>query len=118
MPIGLLHNQVINDLRTSLLNRNLNPTAEANLGGVGSSNINRGIPAEVYLPANQYVPINQDSVSSLGFYQLKNIALKNRYAPVTFEQVDIVDNFALAGNIGTYESYTRTIVPPNFNIKQ
>lgn len=118
MPIGLLNNQLINDLRTSLLNRNLNPTAEANLGGVGSSNNDRGLPTNVDTPGNDYVPNNQDNVSTLGYYQLKNLSLINRYAPVNFEQVEIVTNLALAGNIGTYESYTRTIVPPNFNIKQ
>jgi hypothetical protein len=118
MPIGLLNNQLINDLRTSLLNRNLNPTAEANLGGVGSSNNDRGLPTTVDTPGNDYVPNNQDNVTTLGYYQLKNLSLINRYAPVSFQQVEIVNNLALAGNIGTYESYTRTIVPPNFNIQQ
>lgn len=118
MPIGLLNNQAIKDLRNSLLGRNLNPTTEANLGGVGSSNTDRGLPAQVNLAGTEYVPINQDTVSSLGFYQLKNLSLKNRYAPVAYEQIDLADNFALAGNIGTYESYTRTIVPPDFNIQQ
>jgi len=118
MPLGLLNNQLIKDLRNSLLGRNLNPTAEANLGGVGSSNTDRGLPAEVNIPGTDYIPFNQETVSSLGNYQLKNLSLKNRYAPFTFEQINLSDNLALAGNIGIYTDYSRTVIPPNFNAKQ
>jgi hypothetical protein len=118
MPIGLLNSQLIKDLRTSLLVRNLNPTTEATLGGVSSQNSNRGLPAETSLPQGEYVPFNQDSVSSLGYYQLQNLGLKNRYAPSQYPTTEITDISAIAGNIGTYDEFVRSYTTRTFDLKQ
>lgn len=118
MPIGLLNNQVINDLRKSLLLRNLNPTTEATLGGLSSLNSDRATLAETSLPQGEYIPLNQNSVVTLGYYPLKEMSLKNRYAPSVHTQIEIADNFALAGNIGTYEQYVRTNTNADFDLKQ
>jgi hypothetical protein len=118
MPIGLLNNQFIQDLRTTLLNRNLNPTTEANLGGLSSLNLDRGTPTDTSLPQGEYIPFNQSTVSSLGYYQLKNMSLKNRYAPSEFTEVEITDISSIAGNIGTYTNYARTQTANDFDLKQ
>ena len=118
MPIGLLNNTLINDLRTSLLLRNLNPTPEATVGGVGSMNVNRGFPAETSLSQGEYIPLNQYNVSSLGHYQLKLLSLKNRYAPSDFTSIEITDTSAIAGNIGVYTDFVRTNTNNSFDLKQ
>ena len=118
MSIGLLNSEFTKQIRISLLNRNLNPTAEASAGGFGSANSNRGMPAEISLPTGDFIPLNQDTVSTLGYYLLKNMSLKNRYSPTEFQQVSIGENISNFNSLGTYESYNRTAVPQSFNLKQ
>ena len=117
MPIGLLNNDFIKDLRNNLLTRNLNPTNEAIAGGVGALNSNRGLPAETSLD-EEYIPLNQTTVSSFGDYQLKLLSLKNIYAPSEFSQVEIVDSSAINGYLGTYPDFVRTNTFQSFDLKQ
>jgi hypothetical protein len=118
MSIGLLNNDLIKDLRTNILLKNLNPTPEATLGGLGSLNVDRGLPVETSLSQGDYIPLNQYNVSSLGYYQLKDLSLKNRYAPSTFSPVEFNNVSAIAGNIGIYTEYVRTNAAKSFDLKQ
>lgn len=120
MPLGLLNSDFIKDLRNSILGRNLNPTTEATLGGVSSLNANRGLPAETSLSQGNYVPINQTNVSSLGYYYLKNLTIKNIYAPYNFQQIELNDTSVNSGNIGLYTEVARTQSSNNglFDLKQ
>jgi hypothetical protein len=118
MGLGILNSDATNQIRAFLLSRSLNPTVESGIGGLGSLNSNRGTPTSVTNPNGNTNLFNSSTVSSLGQYYLKPIALRNKYNPGSYEEVVLGNLTNTGGNIGTYEDYARTRSSHDFNLRQ
>lgn len=119
MGLGLLNSDDTIRFRNFVLSKSISPTVEATLAGVGSFSDDRGRPAPMDLNNGNSVILNTSTVSSLGEYFLKPIALRNRYNPVSYDPTVIHDvNSTGGGNIGSYLDYARTRSNNDFNIRQ
>jgi len=116
MGVGLLNNELIDNIRKDLLIRNLSSTYESNIGGVSSLASSRGTPYHVN-ENNVGISVNANNVQSLGEIYLNDNTFKNKYTPTefgiytTYDLNDVTTNVADFADHVTYSDYYRKTLP-------